>query len=114
MNAALTSAGLGSATVSGSVRFPGLIPYVAGKAPGYYVEQAGGFSSTADRGGARVIHGTTGERDSFGDAGVIVPGQEVWVPESPERDWWQFAQDAVRFAASIATVYLVIDQAAGK
>ena len=100
-------------TVSGSVRFPGLIPYVPGMPGGYYVQQAGGFSSTADRGGARVIQGTTGERESLGDAGVIVPGQEVWVPESPEHDWWQFAQDAVRFAASIATVYLVIDQASG-
>ena len=100
-------------TVSGSVRFPGLIPFVSGMTAGYYVERAGGFSSTADRSGARVIQGTTGERESFGEAGVIVPGQEVWVPEQPERDWWQLAKDTVQFAASIATVYLVIDRASG-
>ncbi len=98
-------------TVSGSVVFPGLITYVEGKKPGYYVEQAGGWASNADRGGARVIRGVTGEWEEFGRSGMIVPGDEVWIPEKPERDWWQLAQDAVRFAASIATVYLVIDQA---
>lgn len=97
--------------VSGSVKFPGLITYAADEKGSYYVTQAGGYSSRADRGGARVIKSVTGEWEPLGRAGVIVPGDEVWVPERPERDWWQFAQDAVRFAASVATVYLVIDQA---
>ena len=98
-------------TVSGSVTLPGLITYVPDRRAGYYIEQAGGYSSKADRGETTVIKSVTGEWEPAGDAGAIVPGDEIWVPERPERDWWQFAQDAVRFAASIATVYLVINQA---
>ncbi|MFN8177965.1 MAG: SLBB domain-containing protein [bacterium] len=97
--------------VSGSVKYPGLITYAAAEKASYYIEQAGGYASHADEGEARVIRSTTGEWEPLGRAGVIVPGDEVWVPEAPERNWWQFAQDAVRFAASIATVYLVIQQA---
>jgi protein involved in polysaccharide export with SLBB domain len=97
--------------VSGSVKFPGLITYVADKRAGYYIAQAGGYASHADKGEARVIKSVTGEWEPLGRAGEITAGDEVWVPERPERDWWQFAQDAVRFAASVATVYLVIDQA---
>lgn len=97
--------------VSGSVKFPGLITFEPSRRASYYIAEAGGFASRADRGGARVIKSVTGEWEPLGRAGAIVPGDEVWVPERPERDWWQFAQDAVRFAASIATVYLVIDQA---
>jgi protein involved in polysaccharide export with SLBB domain len=98
-------------TVSGTVSFPGLIPYRPGEKGGYYIRLAGGYASSADRGKARVIRGHNGEWESMGDAGAIVPGDEIWVPERPERDWWQFTQDAVRFAASVATVYLVIDRA---
>jgi protein involved in polysaccharide export with SLBB domain len=98
-------------TVSGNVTFPGLITYVPDRQAGYYIAQAGGYSSMADRGETTVIKAVSGEWEPAGDAGTIVPGDEVWVPERPDRDWWQFAQDAVRFAASIATVYLVIDQA---
>lgn len=98
-------------TVSGSVKYPGLVTYVADERASYYIGQAGGYASHADKGEGRVIKSVTGEWEPLGRAGVIVPGDEVWVPEEPEKDWWQFAQDAVRFAASIATVYLVIDQA---
>lgn len=100
-------------TVSGRVTFPGLITYLRGQDARYYVAQAGGFASKADRGGTRVIKGLTGEWVDMGEAGEIVPGDEIWIPERPKRDWWQLAQDTVRFAASIATVYLVIDQATG-
>lgn len=98
-------------TVSGSVKFPGLITYDPDRKASHYIKQAGGYASRADKGEARVIRGVTGEWEPAGGADRIVPGDEIWVPEKPERDWWQFAQDAVRFAASVATVYLVIDQA---
>ena len=100
-------------TVSGNVTFPGLIAYEAGRKAGYYIAEAGGFASNADRGGTRVIRVLTGEWETRGDAGEVVPGDEIWVPEQADRDWWRFTQDAVRFAASLATIYLVIDQATG-
>ena len=98
-------------TVSGSVKFPGLITFVADRPAQYYIEQAGGYASHADRKEARVIKSVTGEWEPLTRAGEIVPGDEVWVPEQPERNWWMFAKDILAFAASIATVYLVIDQA---
>jgi hypothetical protein len=48
------------------------------------------------------------------DSGIIVPGDEIWVPEKPDRDWWRITRETVAFVASIATVYLVIDQATGR
>ena len=98
-------------TVSGSVKFPGLITFVADRNASYYVAQAGGYAAGADRGEARVIRSVTGEWESLSRAGKIVPGDEVWVPEKPDRNWWVIAKDVLAFAASIATVYLVIDQA---
>jgi protein involved in polysaccharide export with SLBB domain len=102
---------LATVTVSGSVKFPGLITFEPDRRSSHYIKQAGGYASRADQGEVRVIRGVTGEWEPAGSAEEIVPGDEIWVPERPDRDWWQFAQDAVRFAASIATVYLVIDQA---
>ncbi len=98
-------------TVSGSVTYPGLITYSPGKRPSHYIELAGGYASGADRGAARVVRGVTGEWEPLSKVREVLPGDEVWVPEKPERNWWQVARETVAFVASVATVYLVIDQA---
>ncbi|MEZ5064387.1 MAG: SLBB domain-containing protein [bacterium] len=98
-------------TVSGAVTAPGLVNYVEGTKAPYYIASAGGFSSTADKGKTRVIKAATGEWEPVGDAGVIVPGDEIWVPERPDRDWWKLTRETVSFVASVAAIYLVIDQA---
>ena len=98
-------------TVSGRVTYPGMITYAAGQRAAYYIAQAGGFSSQADRGETKVIQARTGEWASVNEAGVIVPGDEIWVPERPERNWWALTKDLVGFTASVAAIYLVIDQA---
>jgi len=98
-------------TVSGSVTFPGLITFVPEMKASYYVSQAGGFTSNADRGDAKVIKAKTGEWQPMKDAGYIVRGDEIWVPEKPDRDWWQLTRELVTFTASIAAIYLVIDTA---
>jgi protein involved in polysaccharide export with SLBB domain len=98
-------------TVSGAVTFPGLITFVPETKASYYVEQAGGYGSNADRGEAKVIKAKTGEWKPIKEAGVIVPGDEVWVPEKPDREWWEITKDIVAFTAQIAAIYLVIDTA---
>jgi hypothetical protein len=35
----------------------------------------------------------------------------VWVPERSETDWWKFVREAASVVASLATVYIVVDQA---
>ena len=98
-------------TVSGSVTFPGLITYEADRPASHYIALAGGYSSNADRGAARVVRGITGEWEPLGRVRAIAPGDEIWIPEKGERHWWQLARETVGFVASVATVYLVINQA---
>lgn len=97
--------------VSGQVANPGKVVFEEGKDYKYYINRAGGYGHDARKGKTRVIKGVTGEWIPAGDADPPVPGDVIWVPEKPERDWWQTIQDVARFTASIATVYLVIDQA---
>ena len=101
-------------TVSGAVTAPGLVTYLPDMKADYYIERAGGYSSSADKGKTRVIKAATGEWERKKDAGVIVPGDEIWVPEKPDRDWWRLTRETVTFIASVAAIYLVIDTAANR
>jgi hypothetical protein len=44
-------------------------------------------------------------------AGELKPGDVVWVPERPETDWWKVTREFAAFLTSLATVYIVVDQA---
>ncbi|MFH1502696.1 MAG: SLBB domain-containing protein [Candidatus Eisenbacteria bacterium] len=101
-------------TVSGQVGRPGKIAYEPGRRSGFYVSSAGGYSEGAARNRVRVIKASTGQWLSAKRAGVVRPGDEVWVPERPETDWWATVRDVLSFVTSLATVYLVIDQATSK
>lgn len=98
-------------TVSGQVERPGKVAHEPGRRYGHYVDSAGGFSDGARRNRARVIRASTGQWLSARRAGVVEPGDEVWIPEKPESDWWKSVRDVLSFVTSLATVYLVIDQA---
>jgi protein involved in polysaccharide export with SLBB domain len=97
--------------VSGRVARPGHIDHVPGKRYAYYVKKAGGYLPDARKGHASVIRGDTGLRVPARRVAQLEPGDEVWIPEEPEGDWWQSLQEVVGFMGSIATVYLVISQA---
>lgn len=98
-------------TVSGQVERPGKVAYEAGKRYGYYVSTADGYAEGAKRNKVRVIKASTGQWLSARRAGAIEPGDEVWVPERADADWWETVRDVLSFLTSLATVYLVIDQA---
>ena len=98
-------------TVTGAVTAPGLVTYVPEEKAGYYINRAGGYSSTADKSKTRVIKASTGEWEPMRNAGVIVPGDEIWVPDKPDKDWWALTRETVAFVAQIAAIYLVIDTA---
>jgi protein involved in polysaccharide export with SLBB domain len=97
--------------VLGQVVDPGKVRFEPGETWRYYIGQAGGYSSGARKGRVRVIKGSTGQWMSARSAGALEPGDAVWIPERSETDWWRLVREAVAFVASVATTYVVIDQA---
>lgn len=97
-----------SVNVIGQVSSPGKVEYEPGKRYRHYIDEAGGFADRASRGGTRVIKGATGEWKRARTAGRLEPGDIIWVPETPERDWLEFLKDIAAIASSVATVYLVV------
>ena len=98
--------------VLGQVANPGKVAHLSGKRYEHYIEQAGGYASQARKNRIKVGSGATGEWMRAGSAGVLEPGDLVWVPERGETDWWKLMREAATFIMSVVTVYVVIDQAA--
>jgi len=96
--------------VSGQVNNPGAILFKPGKGFEYYVSQAGGYNWNARKSKVRVIKGSTGQWLKPGKVKRLEPGDTIFVPEKPERDYWAFFKDFMRVSAEIATVVLVIQQ----
>jgi len=97
--------------VSGNVVNPGLIEYKPDEDYRYYIRKAGGFSWRARKGKVRIIKGLTGEWIKPGRSVKIDPGDVIWIPEKPERDYWGFFKDAMMVMGNLATVYLVVKTA---
>jgi len=95
--------------VSGLVVSPGLVPFDPAEGYGYYIENAGGYDRSADRGKVRVIKKRSGARLKPTGHVRIEPGDMIWVPPREERDWWQITREFLSTAAQVATIYLVID-----
>ncbi|MBD3169004.1 MAG: hypothetical protein GF307_05940 [candidate division Zixibacteria bacterium] len=98
-------------SVTGEVLNPGLIPFVEGEDVDYYIGKAGGFSQEARKGKIRIIQGSTGEWVKPGRKHPLKPGDTVWVPEKPDRDYWKIFRETLAVAGNLATIYLVIKQA---
>ncbi len=97
--------------VLGTVSFPGGVGYIPGKPLNYYVQVAGGYGPNAQKGKIRVIRAKGGEWVWPKQARRLKPGDTIWVPEKPERNWWQVTKEAITVLSQVATVYIVIKQA---
>jgi len=97
--------------VSGNVVNPGLIEYKPGEDYTYYIDKAGGFSWRARKGKVRIIKGLTSEWVRPSKSKKIDPGDVIWIPEKPDRDYWGFFKDTMIVLGNLATVYLVIKTA---
>jgi protein involved in polysaccharide export with SLBB domain len=102
---------VGTVRVIGEVVDPGEVEWQPGRRFGHYVRRVGGYSDGAHKGRATVIRRATGERTAAGRAGVLAPGDTVWIPERPPTDWWRVTRDVAALIASVVTAYVVIDQA---
>ena len=69
--------------VSGSVRHPGAYAFAAGKTRDYYISQAGGFSSKADKTNAFVVtyYGSMAQEK---ENGALEEGDVIVVPDSQQ------------------------------
>ena len=93
--------------VSGRVARPGGVLYKPGVGFKYYIAQAGGLSWDADGHRAKVIK-ASGEIKDDEEVKEFSPGDRIWVPRKPDRNYWQIFRDTLLVAGQLATIYLVI------
>lgn len=94
--------------VSGNVVNPGLVSFEPGKDYIFYIEKAGGYSWKASKGGVRVIKEVTGEWVKPKKSTRVDPGDTIWIPSKPDRDYWGFFKDTMIVLGNVATLYLVV------
>jgi protein involved in polysaccharide export with SLBB domain len=95
-----------SIRVDGEVRHPGILAYQAGLSFDDYIEQAGGYANRAWRGKVRVTRSVTGQTLYAQDVPALGPGDFVWVPEKPDRDWGRAGLTLLTVLATISTIAL--------
>ena len=99
--------------VSGRVSRPGGVLYQPGAKLGYYIRKAGGFAWDADRRKTKIIK-VSGETKDDEDIKNFSPGDRIWVPRKPDRNYWKILRDTIMAVGQIATIYLVIHNATRK
>ncbi len=95
--------------VTGHVKMPGLIKFVAGKDHNYYIEQAGGYAWNAHRKKQRLLKAETNRWIRLdGDDIVIEVGDTIFVPEKKESDYWLLFKEFLLVASQLATLIIVL------
>ena len=97
--------------VTGRVSKPGGVMYSHEKDLDYYIRKAGGYTWDADRRRTKIIK-TSGEIINDEDCQSLEAGDRVWVPREEDIDYWQIFHDVVMMMGQLATVYLVLRNAA--
>jgi len=110
-----------SVKVLGAVVYPGLVSYKEGAGIGYYIEQAGGYTSEAQRGSIRVIKGGTETWLRPRRVSRLETGDVIWVPEKPYVNKLMVTKDVLLVLGAIATLVIsaitiqrLVDPAPGK
>ncbi len=96
--------------VTGRVSKNGGIIYKENADFDYYINKAGGFAWDADPKHTKIIK-VTGEIKDDEDVKKFSPGDRIWVPRKPDRDYWGIFRDTMLVAGQLATIYLVIERA---
>ncbi len=100
--------------VSGQVLFPGNVIYHSAWEIKDYIRYTGGFNWNARKNKIRIIRAQTGEWLKPKQAKRLAPGDVIWIPEKPVRDYWKLFREIMLAASQAATVYLVVKNAMGK
>jgi len=95
--------------VQGQVANPGHIAYVPDMGYRYYVDRAGGYSERAETGDVKVIkQGSLEWVDP--DKTAIEPGDKIWVPKMPYREFRYYVEivrDVFGVVAGVATLVIL-------
>ena len=95
-------------SVSGQVANPGLLNWEPGKNYLFYIRRAGGLTYNARKSKIRVIKAATGTWIKPSKNTIINIGDTIFVPEKPERDYWEIYKDIILVATQMATIILLI------
>jgi protein involved in polysaccharide export with SLBB domain len=105
--------------VTGAVNFEARVLHRPGAGLSYYINQAGGYTDNAEKGGVTVAY-KNGERSAvsgfllFGRTPRIEPGSEIFVPAQPEGrtgfNWDTFLTRALTILSTGATLIIAVSQ----
>lgn len=104
-------------TVLGGVVLPGLFDLNAGAGYKFYIDKAGGFAKKAKKGDIKIIKSATKQWLDADEDVDIQDGDVIFVPEKEPVDGWRIFRETlatvgqiVGIAASVVTIYVLIDQ----
>jgi protein involved in polysaccharide export with SLBB domain len=100
-----------SVNVIGRVVRPGLVAHQLDAPLSYYLGRAGGYAWQADKGKMFLIKGGTGAAVKRKQIRAISAGDTIIIPTKRDRSFWKSVRETMIVMSSLATVYLVIDQA---
>ncbi len=74
--------------VWGQVRHPGFVPFEAGRDAEWYIARAGGYAVGADPKRVRILRGPMRSWLRLAEAGMLQPGDEIYVPRQLDVPAW--------------------------
>ncbi len=97
-----------SVRVAGQVQRPSLLEYAPGREGKEYIALAGGMTRRADSGKVRLTRAGTNQTIYLAEAGEILPGDFIWVPEKKDVNFWGVFKDVLLVAGSVATIVILL------
>lgn len=98
----------GTVKVNGAVMYANTVAYEKGKRPAYYIDQAGGFASDAQKGKGYIIY-MNGKVAKLSHGAKVQPGCEIVIPAKLKRkmtmaEYMSLSSSMSSVAAMIATL----------
>lgn len=94
--------------VLGAVSSPGIVQYVPGQDPEYFVALAGGYTRRADRGAGVVLKAKLGTRIDLDEARSLSAGDMIIIPYRQPRSFMDTVRDVNAVVSPVATLLVTI------
>ncbi len=95
--------------VVGKVKNPGNVTFMSGASYEDYIAMAGGYGYRADDSETKVIKSRNSDTyPADSDDYVIEPGDQIFVPEQKEGEFWKGFTQAITIVAQLGTIVAVI------